>query len=75
MVQPFSKAFRDAYREAYQLFVDGKWGKAHQKFNETIALLDKEGLEDSLSKYHIDFMRTHDFIPPSTWAGYKDFDE
>lgn len=57
------------------MFIDGNWGKAHQKFNETMTLLDKQGLEDSLSKYHIDFMRQHDFIPPGNWAGYKDFDE
>lgn len=41
-----------------------------------MSLLDKEGLEDPLSKYHINFMRDMDFIPPGNWAGYKeDFDE
>ena len=32
MIQPYSKAFRDCYREAYELFVQGEWGRAHQKF-------------------------------------------
>ena len=51
MCKPFTHEFRDSYKIAYQYFIDGEWGKARKKFEETIILL--KDAEDPLSKNHL----------------------
>lgn len=73
MIKPYSHEFRHSYRAAYDLFVKGEWGKAKAKFEETLSLITEA--EDPLSKAHLNFMKQNDFMPPSDWKGWKDFDE
>lgn len=76
MTKPFTDAFRSKYHEAYDLFLRGEWGQAHQLFLETISILSPTGLSDPLSQNHINFIKEHDFMPPTNWRGWKtDFDE
>ena len=75
MIKPFTNEFRRVYREAFQLFIDGSWGLANQTFQQAIAILKQNGLDDPLSNYHINYMKEHDFMPPGGWMGYKHFDE
>lgn len=63
MLEPYTWNFRDTYKEAFDLYKNGFWLKARDKFQETIKILkeSRPDLDDPLSQIHIDFMRERDF--------------
>ena len=73
MISPYTDEFRRTYKEGYELSIKGEWGKAKSKFEESILLVTEA--DDPLSKNHLNFMKQNDFIPPSGWQGWKEFDE
>ena len=75
MMKPFTQEFRDTYMEGYEQYVNGDWPKARVKFEESIAYLTGSGVEDPLSRRHLDYIRLNNFIPPSHWNGQRKIDE
>ena len=67
MVEDYDEKFYEMFNAAFELYIDGFWQNAKEKFEEIMLVFNQDGPSMAL----LEFMKSHNFCSPIDWNGIR----